>query len=235
MTINEASDSAVLDTSAEETLSISVRTAELGGTDFPTALLQVLQNERFAPEILPYPSSTLDRAFKAINEQVAAAAVAAKNSVPTALPFGPADIHRMDAQRAQFLVSDLIRLRAKKIQKMCFAISHRSVDWIDILSQNELRLAQRIADMTHESMMISALGQLPPSLQLLVPNPPQAEGDEILPRVEVNRYVVALFLEDAGVIDLGGGHSQETRLGDILLAPYVVLKPLLITGKARLI
>lgn len=200
-------------------------------------LLQALQNERFAPDILPYPAGPLDLAFAELEEKTQLAYRAASNDMVSnsLLPFSAADIYRMEVQRVQFIVSDLIRIRLRKIQQFCFAIVHKPIDYVETLSANEMKLAQRMAEITHSSMLASGLGRIPLELQLMTPNPPHAEGDEILPRPDLGRYVVVLFLENVDGIDLGGGISQDAKKNDLLLSTYVVLKPFILAGRARMV
>lgn len=215
-----------------------------GQSQSPAVVVQLLMeatsNEVFSPEILPYPSSTinavvtlLDRKQHQIRETAAQEKLDA--STPTApqqsllLPFRASDIMAVELQRLQFFFTELLRSRLQKISKLAALLYYEGlrenessrgagvllpevqVPQRHHLSPNERVVADRLAIAAQQAVLRSGLQMAPPPLQHLVPHPPAAEGPEILPEPLLDRYVFGVALEDLGVVNLGAGYQDASR------------------------
>ncbi|KPI86773.1 hypothetical protein ABL78_4142 [Leptomonas seymouri] len=89
-------------------------------------LMEATANERFSPEILPYPSSTVStvigllrasqqRLDRRIEEEM-------RENTRSLLPFRPSDIQHLELQRVQFFLCELLRCRLRKINQLCLSL-----------------------------------------------------------------------------------------------------------------
>ena len=214
-------------------------------------LIQALQNERHAPELLPYPELLVNETLDLLNARAANAIPQPvdPNAPPSLLAFKPSDLYRMEMQRINFLVSDLIRIRLKKIQERCFRIQYFMEEWktngrvedptgqflVDALSENEKHFAEKLGQYFTTAMMEGGMKHFPLQYQSLVPGP-RGEEMEMIEDVPLSKHVVVTILDnDLGAVDLGYGARQEVQAGDIFLVQYGVFRELILTGKARLV
>lgn len=237
-----------------------------GGTG--TAVMDLIyatENERNCPTILPYPTALMDRVTALVAhhlhqadeiEQEEQRVAKESTEVLSLLPFRPAGIMQADLQRVKFFLSELLRTRLAKIEKLCSTIAHEgtsddfSIDGNvpltppsggdgaglrSALSANEIMLAEQLAALQKQCIYQGGLHLLPEPLQHLTPNPPHGEGPEILPSPNTSAYVFVLALVDLGVVSLDVDVEQEIRAGEIFLVPYKALAPFVVEGKARLV
>ncbi|ORC93463.1 GINS complex subunit 4 [Trypanosoma theileri] len=208
------------------------------------ALIQAAENERAAPDILPYPAAIVDGVAAQIAAQNAqirnANAEEARSS--SLLPFRPSDLMALEVQRAQFFLAELLRQRLRKIEALAPAIAYEAQAGIaaptqlrSLLSHNEVIVADRLAELAGRCAKLAGLQAAPPELQHLVPHPPFAEGDEVLPRPDVDRYVFCVVLDDLGVVRLGDDAVQTVHAGEIFLVPYRSFRPYVLEGRVRLV
>lgn len=217
-------------------MSLSTQDDTASTGTFVAALHFAVQNERFAPDILPYPAELLRQVFGAIAEKKKVVDAALASPAPnTMLPFRAEDILRIELQRVQFLTSELLRIRVKKIYRLAFTIQYQPSEYEAVLSPDEMTLATAFAHLSKEAMLANGLSQLPPILQHLTPSPPFAEGEEILERPALWAHVFVLLLEDVGTVDFGQGALKELKKGDIVLCEYRTFQSFLREGKARLV
>jgi len=212
------------------------------------ALIFATESERWCPEILPYPHTLVQRAIEALMQHSAtiaqmkqAAAAHDSDDDPgsrTALPFKAWDILSYDAQRTEALLGDLLRMRMRKIEAMSAAIAYQNKNglgkYTHVLSPNELAVALRLHDMRERYLENCGLSGVPSALRSLLPNPPVAEGPEILPHENVDAHVIVYILTDLGAVDLGGERNEMNK-GEMYLVPYRSIRPYVVDGRARLL
>lgn len=104
-----------------------------------------------------------------------------------------------------------------------------------LLSANELALADHFARLQHACCLQNGLQLAPEPLRYLVPNPPRAEGAEILPALREADHVLVLALEDLGSVALEENLLQPIQAGEVYLMRYEVVKPYVLSGRARLV
>lgn len=89
-------------------------------------LMEATANERFSPEILPYPSSTVDTVtglLRSSQQRLAQRVEAEKRGhTRSLLPFRPSDILSLELQRIQFFLCELLRCRLRKINQLCLSL-----------------------------------------------------------------------------------------------------------------
>lgn len=233
-------------------------------SDVIRRLIHAVGNDHHAPDIIPYPTQLVDAVSECIVRQGRIAAELIEEEKAAAalqefsyLPFKRSDIIKIEIQRIQFLLCELLRSRIRKIEKLAFAIvsagessdstsggnmspgaasSQRAGNpYTDILSPNEMLIAHRLAGLRHACMLNSGLRHVPDPLQMLVPNLPHGEGQEILPVVDLGKHVFVFILQDIGhVVELAPGLNETLTKGEIFLVPYKALQSLVLDGKARL-
>lgn len=235
----------------------------LGGGGSASSLIPLLieatENERHAPDLLPYPGAVIDGVVRqvalrrsqvsALSEQEKAAAAAAP-SATSLLPFRPSDIMGLELQRVQFFLCELLRCRLRKIEALCTSIYYEgcqedgssntptlsaSLLQRGHLSPNERVVADRLATSKQKAVLQVGLQASPEPLQHLTPNPPMAEGLEILPTPNLNTYVFGVALEDLGVVQVAEYAEQTIEAGDIFLIPYRTFRPYVMAGQVRLV
>ncbi|KEG14627.1 GINS complex subunit 4 [Trypanosoma grayi] len=215
------------------------------------SLIQATENERCAPDILPYPEAVVDGVAAQIaaqNEQIKRLSeeekqkVAEGESGASLLPFKQSDIMALEVQRAQFFLCELLRCRLRKIEALSQSIFYEGQSSVDaptqlrgMLSHNEVIVADRLAEAAGKCVMQAGLQSAPAELQHLFPSSPYGEGMEILPLPDLDRYVFCVVLEDLGVVRLGEDAVQTVHAGEIFLVPYRSFRPYIVEGRARLV
>lgn len=218
------------------------RSADGGAMGTAERLIALCGNERFAPEILPYPAdevTTILDKIAAQNVVIAQLTEDRKAKVATEgvslVPFRAEDLYRLEVQRLQYLVSDLLRLRLRKIQHYATAIAHSPDDYAAILSPNELVVAQRMAELVQQAVHDGGLRLLPEQLRFLRPNPPYAEGPECLPAPALDEYIFAMPLEPFQ-FKLDDVDTEKNAVpGEVWMMPYRNVRPFLMSGQMRLV
>lgn len=225
------------------------------------ALVEATENERNCPDILPYPGKIIDTVTALMAEQQARIARLVEEEkrrteenagTPTLLPFKPSDIMNVELQRVQFFLCELLRCRLRKIDALCSAIYYEGLleerrasslgarDPVLTpqranLSPKERIVADRLAVASQKAVLLSGLQSAPEELHKLIPNPPHAEGMEILPQPDLHTYIFGMALQDLGVVQLGEGAEQTIHAGEMFLIPYHTFRPYIIAGKVRLL
>ncbi|ESS70831.1 GINS complex subunit 4 [Trypanosoma cruzi] len=215
------------------------------------SLIQATENERCAPDILPYPEAIVDGVAAQIavqNEQIRLLSAeekqqtAEKDPGASLLPFKPSDIMALEVQRAQFFLSELLRCRLRKIEALALSLFYEGQLHSDaptqlrgMLSHNEVIVADRLAELMTEYVLQAGLQSAPAELQCLIPNLPYAEGVEMLPVPEIDQYVFCVVLDDLGVVRLGEDAVQAVHAGEIFLVPYRAFRPYILDGRVRLV
>ncbi|RNF26537.1 GINS complex subunit 4 [Trypanosoma conorhini] len=215
------------------------------------SIIQATENERCAPDILPYPEAVVDGVAAQIaaqNEQISRLSAQEKQQTAerapgtSLLPFQPSDIMALEVQRAQFFLSELLRCRLRKIESLALSIFYEGQANSDAptqlrerLSHNEIIVADRLAELVSKYVLQAGLQAAPTELQYLVPNPPYAEGVELLPVPDLDQYVFCVVLDDLGVVRLGEDAEQTVHAGEIFLVPYRAFRPYILDGRVRLV
>ncbi|CBZ23802.1 conserved hypothetical protein [Leishmania mexicana MHOM/GT/2001/U1103] len=95
-------------------------------------LIEATANERFSPEVLPYPVTTISTVVRLIQrtqERVEAMVVEEKRqgAARSLLPFRPSDIMCLEMQRIQFFLCELLRCRLRKIEHLAMSIYYEGL------------------------------------------------------------------------------------------------------------
>ncbi|KAG8341056.1 putative DNA replication complex GINS protein SLD5 C terminus [Trypanosoma vivax] len=215
------------------------------------SLIQATENERCSPDILPYPQAIIDSVVAQIaaqSEQISYLSSEEKQKAAESttgvslLPFKPSDLMALEVQRTQFFLCELLRCRLRKIESLALTIfyegqpgSDATTHLRDMLSYNEIVAADRLAQLIGKSVLQSGMQSAPADLQHLVPHQPYAEGAEILPLPDLDRYVFCVVLDDLGVVQLGEDAEQTVRAGEVFIVPYRAFRPYILEGRVRLI
>ncbi|KPA80629.1 hypothetical protein ABB37_04820 [Leptomonas pyrrhocoris] len=89
-------------------------------------LMEATSNERFSPEVLPYPASTVNAVtglLRTMQQRVARRVEEEKRTqARSLLPFRPSDIMHLELQRIQFFLCELLRCRLRKINQLCLSL-----------------------------------------------------------------------------------------------------------------
>lgn len=101
-----------------------------GGGSGAAAAIQLLMeataNERFSPELLPFPASTVNTVTGLLRTTQAGLLRRVEEEKRAAtrslLPFRPSDIIALELQRIQFFLCELLRCRLRKIHQLCLAL-----------------------------------------------------------------------------------------------------------------
>ncbi|CAG9577967.1 conserved hypothetical protein [Leishmania major strain Friedlin] len=95
-------------------------------------LIEATANERFSPEVLPYPATTISTVVHLIQrtqERVEAMVAEEKRegAARSLLPFRPSDIMGLEMQRIQFFLCELLRCRLRKIEHLATSIYYEGL------------------------------------------------------------------------------------------------------------
>ena len=227
-------------------------------TTLARKLIIIADNERHAPEILPYPGAVINNALSRIASQkeTIASLTSARQQAEAAglrqssvLPFNAEDLYRLELSRLLFLVQHVLKLRLQKIHRFAAAIVARPEEFEGRLTANELMVARRLHEIAHAAALEGGLRLLPPELQSLTPvatstSTPAvgvagarnvAEGDECLPRARKEEYVFVVALEPISVTVPGVDEALTCAPGQIWVVRYEHVKSHVVNGTARLI
>ncbi|KAG5474172.1 hypothetical protein CUR178_04284 [Leishmania enriettii] len=95
-------------------------------------LMEATANERFSPEVLPYPASAIDTVVGFVHraqERLEAMVAEEKRegAARSLLPFRPSDIMGLEMQRVQFFLCELLRCRLRKIEHLAMSIYYEGL------------------------------------------------------------------------------------------------------------
>lgn len=216
-----------------------------GGATIAWKLITLVENERHAPEILPYPDAIVSEALQGLAHQteVIASLIQARkerdadssaSASASFLPFGPEDLLRVEVQRLQYLVTDLLRIRLKKIHRYASLIASDTSAYATTLTPNETAVALRIHTLVQQAVLDGGLRLVAPELQSILPSP-HAEGPECLPTPDLRRFVFATALQPMQLQLPDVLQPQDMKPGDVWICRYEDLRPYLLAGQLRLL
>ncbi|KAG5473879.1 hypothetical protein LSCM1_04514 [Leishmania martiniquensis] len=117
--------------------SMGSRGGAAAATQSPSAaalqmLMEATANERFSPEVLPYPAAAIDAVVGFVQqaqERLEAMVAEEKREGATSslLPFRPSDIMGLEMQRVQFFLFELLRCRLRKIEHLAMSIYYEGL------------------------------------------------------------------------------------------------------------
>ena len=176
------------------------------------------------------------------------------------LPFSIGHLFKLEITRLNYLVVDLLRIRLKKIQAHAVAINYYLaqkrgdesgiVEYVfphhpfhKNLSENEKKVAIRLAAMMEEACRAGGLNILPRHLRSLGPN--GEELDEIPEQVlgvgraglcsKSNSYVFVTALEPVTVTLPDVESGKELHPGDVWICRYRHIEEHILSAKLRLV
>lgn len=90
-------------------------------------LIEATANERFSPEVLPYPESTVNAVVDLIQRtqqrlETLVSSEMQESATRSLLPFRRSDIIGLELQRVQFFLCELLRCRMRKIDQLAMSI-----------------------------------------------------------------------------------------------------------------
>ncbi|CAJ1014552.1 DNA replication complex GINS protein SLD5 C-terminus, putative [Leishmania lindenbergi] len=121
-------------------------------------LMEATANERFSPEVLPYPASAINTVTNIIQRaqrqlETMVAKETREGAARSLLPFRPLDIIGLELQRVQFFLCELLRCRLRKIDRLATSIYYEGL----VAAQSSVpQLGLRHADGTEELSSASA-------------------------------------------------------------------------------
>lgn len=190
-----------------------------------TLLLEQASTEREAPEILPYPEPLINSAFATLLRQEEMVRTLSKQSPAqsTMLPFRAHDLIALEARRIKYALSDLIRVRTRKIDCFALTIEHNAETYSasGLLSAKEEELARQLAALQRTTLVERALKGLPDALQSLGPS---AEEEGILVQPESDAFVIAYALRNVGLRLPARQEELQLGAGDVFMAPFAALR-----------
>ena len=217
-------------------------------------LIGLCDNERHAPELLPYPGDEVQHVMGAIEQQQAVidkleaedAAKAAEleleaeedpsRTVASFLPFRGEHVYRLEVSRLTYLLSDLIRLRVRKIQKLATYILAQPEAWqAERLSDNERVLCAKLAEITEKAVQRNGLAMLPEPFRRLVPNPQLGEGPDVLSQPNLDEFVFVAALETVAVTLPDMEDEKTLEPGEMWVCRYATIAEHVLSGKMRLV
>lgn len=217
---------------------------------YPTEQIQLL-----TAMIADREEEVLAKARQEAEEELSGAALR------SLLPFKASDLMRLELQRIRFLLTEFVRCRIQKVEAMCMSLYYEglverqrqenedgelasasssplqpvALPQRDRLSAGEVIVADRIAIALEKAALHAGLHLFPEPLQRLIPQPPLAEGNEILPEPNLDAYVFGLAVKDLGLVQLAEGAEQVIQQGDIFLVPYRTFRPHVLQGTVKLL
>jgi hypothetical protein len=242
---------------SQEAQSRASRGASLEAT-LALKLIAIVENERHAPEILPYPAGILslalgklyeqERRIKSLADERRDDEIQGRRAM-SMLPFRPEDLYHLEYQRIQFIVTEVIRTRLHKIHRFASRIVAKPEEFENALSPNERLVAQRLHELTHDALLAGGLRLLPTELQSALPGTtatPGAtgggasgfsvtEGEESLPRADLTQYVFAVSLETVMMKLPGIADATRVDPGTTWASQYGHFKEFVLQGTMRLV
>ncbi|KAL5346821.1 GINS complex subunit [Pseudogymnoascus australis] len=196
------------------------------------ALTRAWVSERSAPELLDWPSNGLiERANEKIQRQIEKVEVMTGDMDPKT-NFGLIVI-QTELERWKYLVRGFLRARLAKIDKHTLHyLSSPSLR--SRLSPAEISFATRHQALLHEHYLSSFLQSFPPQLRNLDDT---AGGISMVDAPELDTAVFIRALKDC-LVETQGGNAEdmvEALAGEVLIARWADVKPLVLRGDAELV
>lgn len=181
-------------------------------------ILRVLvQDEQFAPEILPFQAEAINSLRILVDEQTELVDAEEDDEAVDQLSF-ESQLKRMELDRVNYQLRHYFRLRIKKVQTFIMYIFKNEGPY-DRLSESEKSFAVSYSDLVEEHFHKSFLNLLPQRLQIV-----EKDGavDPVTPP-NLDRFVFCRVRNDMGECAIGedaSDDSLELSKGDILCIRY---------------
>ncbi|BBM96841.1 GINS complex subunit 4 [Marchantia polymorpha subsp. ruderalis] len=196
-------------------------------------LLRVWQNEKCAPEILPYEATLVERVREQIQlmeENIEAFATEIKDDLMLSL-------YRMDVNRTLFLLRSYLRARLHKIERFPIHIVDNPELW-DRLSEHEQEYTNKYCEILAKHFEKTVLIRLPDQYgSMLKQTSLASEENDMITQPQLNTFV---FCRSRGAIgsfqlDDKGDEAVDLMTDDLYILRYKPVRKLLVTDKIELI
>ncbi|KAG6548523.1 hypothetical protein Mapa_010011 [Marchantia paleacea] len=195
-------------------------------------LRRVWQNEKCAPEILPYEATLVERVREQIQlmENIEAFATEIKDDLMLSL-------YRMDVNRTLFLLRSYLRARLYKIEKFPIHIVDNAELW-DRLSEHEQEYTNKYCEILAKHFEQTVLIRLPDQYgSMLKQTSLASEENDMITQPQLNTFV---FCRSRGAIgsfqlDDKGDEAVDLMTDDLYILRYKPVRKLLVTDKIELI
>lgn len=197
-------------------------------------LKRVWQNEKVAPELLPYEFELVKRVQEQLDMQKANLEAEDDDDEPGAQL--DRDLRRplcqMEIERIRFMLTSYLRTRLRKLERFPFQIA-RSEELIDRLSEAEQAFLEGYVQLVEAAFTTPFLGKLPEKLARLV----DKEVD-MIPEANLDSHVLFRALEPLGAFPLSENEEDEPVLleeEDVVVSRYRPISGLLKEGRVELL
>eukprot|EP00668_Euglena_longa_P011443 GGOE01013847.1.p1 GENE.GGOE01013847.1~~GGOE01013847.1.p1 ORF type:complete len:244 (-),score=95.68 GGOE01013847.1:370-1101(-) len=216
-------------------------------------VLRAWQNERHAPELLPYQTGRLEALMERLawqQQQIDSGAVDKVEaedldlSLPgedrrrTALGFPTSFLYQMDVDRVRFTIADYHRIRLEKVERYAHFLLFDE-EGRRALSPAERRLAEGLIQLEAELFRANLLHQLPESLQSLTQEATDAlpgHSRSIAPKPNLDLHVFCRAREAVGDFRASDDDSPITLdAGAIYFMVYRPLRQLICDDRVELV
>lgn len=177
------------------------------------ALYRVWLNERLAPLLLPYASTTVENILELLSNQQA---LLSEHTDPHLLA-----LYQMEVERLRFVLTSYLRCRLAKIEAYWLY-------WVenpDPLSSPERLFLQKYSTSRAKVLEESALKHLPGKLPIKEMKVIPSKGSHVICRV----------LEDIGIVQVERGTTAKLLKNDIYVIQYSYAEELLLNNTIALI
>ncbi|KAJ1627166.1 hypothetical protein T492DRAFT_1027141 [Pavlovales sp. CCMP2436] len=188
--------------------------AEITTNIYIGALSQAYINEKCAPTMLPYQGELLVRIMELIDLQKELRLAPGDKRIP---------FYELELERMHWLVRAYLRTRMTKISTHAIAILGSDEQW-PRLSEAELRYAKGYVKLIaqHATETVTARLKEAATQELSTD-----DLGQLLPHLKPETYVFCWVHEDVGEYDLGLAETADLRSGQIIVAKYSQIEPLL--------
>eukprot|EP00246_Nothoceros_aenigmaticus_P013449 TRINITY_DN4638_c0_g1_i2.p1 TRINITY_DN4638_c0_g1~~TRINITY_DN4638_c0_g1_i2.p1 ORF type:complete len:219 (-),score=37.28 TRINITY_DN4638_c0_g1_i2:99-731(-) len=186
-------------------------------------LKKVWRNEKMAPEILPFQTLLVER----IREQVALV----EQNIGELEEEGTQElilsIYRMDLNRTLFLLRSYLRTRLCKIDKHVLHVLSTPEN-LRKLSDDEQQYAERYLDILEKHLRNSVLDKLPDGYTSLIKQVESAEGEDMIPKPDLNTFVFCKSKDIVGSLQLDdkGEQTVDMTPDDLHILRYSAVRTL---------
>ncbi|QIW98835.1 hypothetical protein AMS68_004353 [Peltaster fructicola] len=166
------------------------------------ALTRAWVNERGAPELLPYPTTLMDRTTDRIRSQIETIETMASAMDPSA--NFKLVVLQTELERYKFLVRSFLRARIAKIDK--FSQHYLTAPAFELLSSLEQQYLQNHASILSSHYSAAFLASFPTSLQKLDDT---SGGVSMVDTPDIDSAVFVRVLRDCGTAEVYGDHETS--------------------------